>query len=78
MTEGLEMKGATAQKSREAAKKGVLAWLKQIGYVKKTDEMILMLEGFSIVFGFESKKLLKILIFLDIIFISSYLWRWTI
>ena len=34
VTEALEMKGATAQKSRDEAKKEVLAWLKKMGYVK--------------------------------------------
>ena len=29
-----EMKGAMAQKSRDEAKKEVLAWLKKMGYVK--------------------------------------------
>ena len=34
VTEALEMKGTTAQNSRDEAKKEVLAWLKKLGYVK--------------------------------------------
>ena len=34
VTEALEMKGTTAQKSQDEAKKEVLAWLKKLGYVK--------------------------------------------
>jgi flavodoxin len=34
VTEALEMKGTTAQKSRDEAKKEVLSWLKKLGYVK--------------------------------------------
>lgn len=34
VTEALEMKGASAQKEREKAKKEVMGWLKKLGYVK--------------------------------------------
>ena len=34
VTGALEMKGATAQKNRDEAKKEVVAWLKKLGYVK--------------------------------------------